>query len=312
VSAYPILALKYNSDLYEYTDKLNTQCYKEKNEKERNKYVWQISNYLYDFNQIQEYIKSADTKSAINESNATDEYYLNVMKIYKEYYQFSSTQFAVFILLVILYGLRVFLSSNQYSYQEWFHFSLFILMIVFVILFIIIYALILKKITEIYRDTGTLDYVKFMKKIDILINEATKDNTTKTVFEKKENLKELLKNLYDTSYDAKEDIKTYNIGNIVFTEDVLYQLEGTYTSLSINIDRKDIDDYFFRYHQKKHKEDIQNKINVVASYLYAYLVFVLPFMMLLFRSITNYYIYPIIMGLLLIAVSSYFIYAYLH
>lgn len=197
-------------------------------------------------------------------------------------------------------------------------------MIVFVILFIIIYALILKKITEIYRDTGTLDYVKFMKKIDILINEALKDDTTKTVFKDNANLKELLKNLYDTSYDAKEDIKTYNIGNIVFTEDVLYQLVGTYETtitfkendgekqLSIKIDRKEIDDYFFRYHQKKHKEDIQNKINVVASYLYAYLVFVLPFMMLLFRSINNYYIYPIIMGLLLIAVSSYFIYAYLH
>jgi hypothetical protein len=212
-------------------------------------------------------------------------------------------------------------------------------MIVFVILFIIIFALILKKITEIYNDTDTFEYMIFMKKLDFIINEATKE--TSIVFpdsdkELTEN-KKMLKNLHDTSYDPDADEKRYGVQNLVLTEDILYKLKEKYENVDIGktkevngkqeLDLKNIyfinkdkgidsidhiSDYFFKYHQKSHKENIRGKINTVASYLYAYLVFLLTFLILLFRSIDNYYIYPIVMIMLLIAVSAYYIYTSLH
>ncbi len=327
-SAYPILSLKYNSDLYEYTDKLNNQCSKQKEEKEKDKYVWQISNYLYDYN-------SLDIFKDKNDGRGTgDLTKLNHMKLYNDYFKSSVGQLIWFIIFVIGYGTIVFGFRPGYLQEEWFSSSLILLMIVFVILFIIIFALILKKITEIYNDTDTFEYMIFMKKLDFIINEATKE--TSIVFPDKEN-KKMLKNLHDTSYDPDADEKRYGVQNLILTEDILYKLKEKYENVDIGETKKvngkqeldlkniyfinkdkgidsidHISDYFFKYHQKSHKENIRGKINTVASYLYAYLVLLLAFLILLFRSIDNYYIYPIVMIMLLIAVSAYYIYTSLH
>jgi hypothetical protein len=322
-SAYPILSLKYHSDLYEYTDRLNSQCSKQKEEKEKNKYVWQISNYFYDFSSLN---IDKNKESAKNNGEFLDE--INHMKLYISYFHSSIGQLLFFILFIIWYAIIVLYLRQEYLQKEWFHFSLLIMMFVYVILFIIIFALILKKITEIYNDTYTFEYMVFMKKLDIIISEATKESSSAFVDTDKE-LKDLLKNLYDTSYEPDADEKQYAVQNLVLTEDILYKLEKTYSKIvpngtemkdgkivdkmaDLNINKKEIDDFFFKYHQKSHKEDIQNKINTVTSYLYAYLVFLLPFLMLLFRSIDNYYIYAIILIILFIAVSAYYIYTALH
>jgi hypothetical protein len=306
-SAYPILALKYHSDLYEYTDRFNSQCSKQKAEKEKNKYVWQISNYLYDFSSLGIFKNKID---GTNTGLVLDK--LNHMKLYISYLSSSVGQLIFFIVFVICYGLRVFVFKQEYLQKEWFDLSLFMYMIAFVILFIIIFALILKKITEIYNDTYTLEYMVFMKKLELLINEAV--NPSSTVFPKtdtkKSEQKAILKNLHDTSYVPDADDKRYPVQNLVLSEDILYKLENNYQILEIK--KEDIDDYFFRYHQKSHKEDIQNKINTVTSYLYAYLVFLLPFLILLFRSVDNYYIYPIILIIIFIAILAYYTYTALH
>jgi hypothetical protein len=303
-SAYPILDLKYHNDLYAYTDKFNTQCYKEKHDKEKNTYLWKISNYLHDFNN-----ELLSVKDDIKDKDRFLFDSLKYMKIYHSYLNSSVGQLIFFVLFVIIYGFVVFWS--EYAYQEWFHLSLFLFMMAFATLFIIIFSLILKKITEIYNDTHTLEYLQFMKKLDLVINNNDKIND--------KDKKDLFKNLHETSYDPKSYDKIYDIGNLVLAEDILYKFENvegyagiTYTQNDKNepvkIIKEEIDNYFFRYHQKKHKEDIQYRINVVASYLYAYLVFLLCFLILLFKSIDNYYIYPIIMIALFIAISVYFVY----
>jgi hypothetical protein len=304
-SAYPILDLKYHNDLYAYTDKFNTQCYKEKHDKEKNTYLWKISNYLHDFNN-----ELLSVKDDIKDKDRFLFDSLKYMKIYHSYLNSSVGQLIFFVLFVIIYGFVVF--RSKYAYQEWFHLSLFLFMMAFATLFIIIFSLILKKITEIYNDTHTLEYLQFMKKLDLVITYYLYSGADDTKIS-------ILKTLYDASYDPKSYDKIYNVENLVLTEDILYKLEGTYTfsytlngkppdQATIQIVKTDIDNYFFRYHQKKHKEDIQYRINVVASYLYAYLVFLLCFLILLFKSIDNYYIYPIIMIALFIAISVYFVY----
>jgi hypothetical protein len=233
LSAYPIIELKYESDLYDYIDTINKFCYQNNEERlnklpEKDKYIWKISNHLLDYNDI---------------SNK---------KIYNMYILFS---WPLFVFLILFCALYIF-TSMEYIRIEYYKFTLLSYVILYVIAYIIIFSIILKKITEIYNDTKVKDYVENIKK-------------------------------------KNKDINTDD--NIVIDYDFLNKNK-------INLE------HYYSFHSREEKENIKSKINIVVNFLFAYLLFALPLILMILKTIDNYFIYIYIIIILFISILSHYIY----
>lgn len=289
VSAAPIIELKYYSDLYDYADTMNKHCYNNdetrlKSLQEKDKYMWKISNYLYDFSKITE---------DDNIKRNTD-----YMVVYQSFWRYS---LGIFIFLILFAMLYILLSYNQsHIYKDYYNIIIFIYIVMMVIAYIIVFSSILKKITEIYNDNEIVhNYLYFMKQIDDHLQ------NTKS----------------DIAYDKTSTENIYNVKHVIFDDTQLDKLynEMTITNKGFIYEKKNNDkvaienkeDFKYIYKsftdEKKIKE-IKNKINVVTSYLIAYMIFTAPLLLILFRTINNSYIYIYTIVLIVIAVIIYYIY----
>jgi hypothetical protein len=226
LSAYPIIELKYESDLYDYIDTINKFCYQNNEERlnklpEKDKYIWKISNHLLDYNDI---------------SNK---------KIYNMYILFS---WPLFVFLILFCALYIFI-SRSYIRIEYYNFTLLSYVILYVIAYIIIFSIILKKITEIYNDTKVKDYVEFIKNIN---NDMNTD------------------------------------GNIVIDYEILNELYNKYKNDKFKLA------YYDSFHSREEKKNIKSKINIVVNFLFAYLLFALPLILMILKTIDNYFIYNVL------------------
>ena len=164
ISTIPIIDLKYHSDLYDYIDTFNEYCFQNDEDSklslpEKETYMWKICHYLYDFNII----------------NRTDIY---SMKVYNSFSYYGGISFGIILLIITLY---LFVSIlNNYYLENYYHFSLWVFILIFIIIFIVLFSIILKKITEIYNDTYVYHYSTFINNINLLLSNTDKIISVKT------------------------------------------------------------------------------------------------------------------------------------
>ena len=114
ISMIPLIELKYNSDLYENIEKFNKYCLnndaKLLSELDvKDTYMWNISSYIYDYNNLSNFFYKRNQTGAsdyiglnrnVAKVSSDDKYIDNVMKIYN-YYLYMSLGF--FIVLIVFF-----------------------------------------------------------------------------------------------------------------------------------------------------------------------------------------------------------------
>jgi len=283
ISAIPIIQLKYYSDLYDYVDTMNKHCYNNNIERlerlpEKDTYIWNISNYLYDFSTIDN-IKDRDENS---------------MVVYQSYMKYSIPIFLLLWFFGIVY--IVYSIIYNYIYLDYYNISLLIYFCIFIVIFTVIFSIILKKITEIYNDTKILLYLKTMHVINNILNNSEND---------------YFKSIKNSSYDPKSIDNIYNVKNVVLEDTFLTNIQGKLT-------KEEITNYIETMIKMKHdlkyknkdniKDAIKDKINVVTSLILAYFIMMIPLLLMLLRTINNNYIYIYIILIVVICVIIYYIY----
>jgi len=274
VSATPIIELKYYSDLYDYADTMNKHCYNNdetrlKSLQEKDKYMWKISNYLYDF--------STMTKGDNIKGNT------NYMIVYQSFMQYS---LGIVLFLWIFAIIYILLSFRKHIYENYYNIIILIYIIIMVIVYTVIIPIILQNIKDIYND-NIYEYLYFMKQIDL--------HTEKL----------------DIAYDATSTEDIYHVKHIIFNDTHLqkiYDIPNLILKSIYNNNANDFKQGYLKFSEKGNIDEIKKKINIVTSYLIVYMIFTIPLLLMLFRTINNLYIYIYTIILIVIAVIIYYIY----
>ena len=305
ISTIPIIDLKYHSDLYDYIDTFNEYCFQNDEDSklslpEKETYMWKICHYLYDFNII----------------NRTDIY---SMKVYNSFSYYGGISFGIILLIITLY---LFVSIlNNYYLENYYHFSLWVFILIFIIIFIVLFSIILKKITEIYNDTYVYHYSTFINNINLLLSNTDKIISVKTgsVDETNKSTKlEMLLRFRDRSDNLIiiDEFLEYLVNNSEFTfkdkiptEKLIFNKTSTNNTQHNHTDTYQNVDMYPIYHSKEHKDNIKYKINVVVSYLIAYFILLVALFLLFARTYDDYFLYVYIIIMLVIAITGYYIYS---
>jgi len=306
VSAIPIIDLKYHSDLYDYIDTFNEYCFQnDEDDKlslpEKETYMWKICHYLYDFNII----------------NITDIYRL---KVYQSFSYYGGFSFGIIFLFIAVY---LGVSISYYYLENYYHFSLWVFILIFIIIFIVLFSIILKKITEIYNDTYVYHYSKFINNINLLLSNTDKITNVKTGDEVNDTNRstklEMLLRIRDRSDNLIiiDEFLEYLVNNseFSFTDKDNNDQKATFNKTSTNNTQhnhpytyQNVDMYPI-YHSKEQKDNIKYKINVVVSYLIAYFILLVALFLLFARTYDDYFLYVYIIIMLVIAITGYYIYS---
>lgn len=349
ISMIPLIELKYNSDLYENIEKFNKYCLnndaKLLSELDlKDTYMWNISSYIYDYNNLSNFFYkrnqtaasgSSDyiglnrnaAKVSVSSGSGDDKYIDNVMKIYN-YYLYMSLGF--FIVLIVFFVSQANILINIGSASDYaicmsgsgsggsgdsdgadifnvFKNYMYVLF-VYVALFIIFFSLILKKLTELYADTETYEYIMLMKELDILLKENKPANAGITDI-----LKKYSKNkINDIAYIALNNkaiiselaTKTYKDKSGSSGSVVKYDNNENYKITLKNIEKLEY------YNSKEAKDKVKNKISEIFQFIYVYIIFLIVPIYMLSISLQGNYMYLLftIIAIIIFSVSAYNIY----
>jgi hypothetical protein len=337
ISIYPLIELKYQSDLYENIETFNKYCLNYdisliNNLEVKDSYMWNISMYIYDYNNLSNFFHKKNDGNASgdyqglnrdfskvvgNEGYITD----NIMAIYNKYLNMS---LGLFIFLVLFFITQMYVLINIAGYtnlaqcitngdigiSEYFRYYIYMLF-AYILLFIIFFSLILKKLSELYADTDTYEYIMLMKEFDILLKENKPSNAPITNILKKHSknkisdiryktINSLAANELLTAYEKKNDGKVPGTG----TSAALYENNNNYKITLKNIERLEY------YNSDESKDKVKNKVDDIFRFIYVYLVFLIAPIYILSISLQGNYMYLLftLIILLIFSISVYNIY----
>lgn len=301
MSLVTLVELKYHLDLNDTLQNINKYCLYNKNIPDINSvelkrtFMWNISNYLFDFNQIEQNFKKVgeldkykdkynDIDNLNRDSSIVDGKF-NIMKVYNTYLHYS-LPFFIFIwiyFIIHLVYIKYFAGSDYNKYVYVFNSSIFLF--IYLAIYTIFFSIILKKLTEIYADTKCYEYIMILKELDIIIKEENPENT------------EIIKIL------KSDDSNVKSVEDIVLTDEIINRLteiknkndeNGTYISNSNNykITLENIDKMYL-YNSKKTLDRIFDEINDVTRFMYAYIILLIAPIIILSQVLKESYIYYI-------------------
>ena len=337
ISMIPIIQLKYNSDLYENIEKFNKYCLnndaKLLSELDvKDTYMWNMSSYIYDVDNLSNFFyKRNETGTAgagdyigLNRNAAKvsvdNKQVDNIMKIYNYYLYMSLGLFIVLILFFISQANILINIGGGSDYKicmssassgdgdgaaadifEVFK-SYFYVLFLYVALFIVFFSLILKKLTELYADTDTYEYIMLMKELDILLKENKPSNAVITKI-----LRKYSKNKID-------DISHIALNNKAVISELL---ANSYKNMAVKYDNnenykitlKNIEKIEY-YNSKEAKDKVKNKVSEIFQFIYVYIIFLIVPIYMLSISLQGNYMYLLftIIAIIIFSVSVYNIY----
>jgi hypothetical protein len=182
--------------------------------------------------------------------------------------------------------------------------SYFYVLFLYVALFIVFFSLILKKLTELYADTDTYEYIMLMKELDILLKENKPSNEVITKI-----LRKYSKNKID-------DISHIALNNKAVINELLakpYKNKATAVKYDNNenykITLKNIEKIEY-YNSKEAKDKVKNKVSDIFQFIYVYIIFLIVPIYMLSISLQGNYMYLLfaIIAIIIFSVSVYNIY----
>lgn len=307
----PIIELKYKSDLYDKIETFNKYCLNNDisliNELDvKNSYMWNMSSYIYDVDNLSNFfykykggaarVVSADTKDYLDLNRnisiimVNNEYISNIMKIYNYYLNMSMP---LFIFLMIFFASQIYILVYFDTFTElkrclnecnadcfrYYIYSLF----VYILLFIIFFSILLKKLTELYADTDTYEYIMLMKEFDILLKENKADSTAITDVIKKYSKYKINDIAYTTIHSSavvSELLEIYNNDKTI-----LYENNNNYKITLKNIEKIEY------YNSEEAKNKIKNKVEDIFRFIYVYIIFLIVPLYILSISLQGNYVY---------------------
>ena len=302
ISLITLVELKYHLDLNDTIQKMNKYCLYNTNIIDihsveiKRTFMWNISNYLFDFEQIKQNFKHIggldkykDKYTDIDNLNrdlSIIDGKFNIMKVYNTYLHYGLPLFIfiwIYFIIHIIY-IKNFTGSDLNKYIYIFNSSLFIF--IYVAIYTIFFSVILKKITEIYADTYAYEYIMLMKELDIIIKEDDSENNDEII--------NILKS-DNTSITGIEDV--------VLTEEIVdklidakknYQETGRaiVNSNNYKITLENIEK-IYAYNSKKTIDKVFDEINDVIRFMYVYIVLLLVPIIILSQVLKEDYIYYI-------------------
>jgi hypothetical protein len=335
ISMIPLIELKYKSDLYEKIETFNKYCLNNDihliNELEvKDTYMWNMSSYMYDVEHLDKFFyKKGDSKyfigdndyieldRSLNKISVDDNYIDNIMKIYNNYLYMSIGLF-VFLIIFFISQIIILIFINKYddlkaclvgnidnTFEDTFRYYIYALFI-YILLFIIFFSLILKKLTELYADTDTYQYLMLMKELNILLKENKDANSAITNILKKHsknNINDILYSPINNSIISNELINVYKKDKTI-----KYINNNEYKITLKNIEKIEY------YNSEESKNKIKNKIDDIFRFIYVYILFLIVPLYLLSISLQGNYIYLLfsIITVIIFSVSVYNIYNTLH
>lgn len=315
ISLITLVELKYHLDLNETIQKMNKYCLYNTNIVDihsgeiKRTFMWNISNYLFDFEQIKQNFKHiggldnykdkyTDIDNLNRDLSIVDGKF-NIMKVYNTYLHYGLPLFIfiwIYFIIHIIY-IKYFTGNDFNKYIYIFNSSLFIF--IYVAIYTIFFSIILKKITEIYADTNCYEYIMLMKELDIIIKEDNSENDEIVNILKSDN----------TSITGIEDVVlTEDIVNKLIDYKNKYQESGMVIVNSNNykLTLENIDK-IYSYNSKKTIDKVFDEINDVIRFMYVYIVLLLVPIIILSQVLKEDYIYYIF-GFITIFVSSVTVY----
>ena len=302
ISLITLIELKYHLDLNDTIQKMNKYCLYNTNIIDihsveiKRTFMWNISNYLFDFEQIKQNFKHIGNLDKykdkytdidnLNRDLSIVDGKFNIMKVYNTYLHYGLPLFIfiwIYFIIHITY-IKYFTGSDLNKYIYIFNSSLFIF--IYVAIYTIFFSIILKKITEIYADTYAYEYIMLMKELDIIIKEDNSenngtiinilksDNTSITGIEDVVLTEEIVDKLIDAKKNYQETGRV-----IVNTNNYKLTLE--------NIEK------IYAYNSKKTIDKVFDEINDVIRIMYVYIVLLLVPIIILSQVLKEDYIYYI-------------------
>ena len=332
LSMIPIIELKYNSDLYDKIETFNKYCLNNDisliNELDvKNSYMWNMSTYIYDVDNLSNFFYkytggvsgvsgvSVSSKDYIDLNRdisiimVNNEYISNIMKIYNYYLNMSMP---LFIFLMIFFGIQMYvfvyfdtftelkrcLGECDASCFRYYIYSLF----VYILLFIIFFSILLKKLTELYADTDTYEYIMLMKEFDILLKENKTDSAAITDVIKKYSKYKINDISYTTIHNSAVVGELLDIYNSDKT--IIYENNNNYKITLKNIDKIEY------YNSDEAKDKIKNKVEDIFRFIYVYIVFLIVPLYILSISLQGNYVYLlfVIIIAIIFSISVYNVY----
>ena len=302
ISLITLIELKYHLDLNDTIQKMNKYCLYNTNIIDihsveiKRTFMWNISNYLFDFEQIKQNFKHIgnldkykDKYTEIDNLNrdlSIVDGKFNIMKVYNTYLHYGLPLFIfiwIYFIIHITY-IKYFTGSDLNKYIYIFNSSLFIF--IYVAIYTIFFSIILKKITEIYADTYAYEYIMLMKELDIIIKEDNSENNGTIInILKSDNTSitgiedvVLTEEIVDKLIDAKKNYQ--ETGRVIVNS-------NNYKLTLENIEK------IYAYNSKKTIDKVFDEINDVTRFMYVYIVLLLVPIIILSQVLKEDYIYYI-------------------
>ena len=326
ISMIPLIELKYQSDLYENIETFNKYCLNNDinliNELDvKNSYMWNISSYIYDIDNLLNFFHKKDSVN-IGDYRSLDrdksiitfdgKSLNNIMKIYNNYLNMSLGLFLFLIIFAFsqicvypyISNFDICVNGNN-SIEDGFRYYLYNLF-TYILIFIIFFSIILKKLTELYADTNTREYIMLMIELDILLKENKSENTEITNILKKHSKYKI----NDISYATLNNSAVINDIQDYYNKDKTKKYENT-NNYKITLENIDKIEY---YNSEEAKNKVKNKIDDIFRFIYVYIFLLIVPLYILSISLQGNYIYllMLIISLLLISISFYNTYNTLH
>lgn len=298
LSFTPLIYLKYFKDLNNYIEIYNNICNNKSNIytneiKIKNTYMWNISTYFFDFKKLEKYFfkindNSNTDKKEINRFFSIIDGEFNIMKIYNNYLHYSLPLFIVLWIVFILNIYNIYIKYTEfanttnnntnniyYLYSTLFAFFN-------VAIFTIIFSLILKKITEVYKDTNLYDYIMLLKELDIIIKEKNTYN---------KDIIDIISKYSGEDIESIEDIylneafirdliqlkKTRNLNE----ETKLFKNNNNYKLTLENIDK------FELYNIKSNLKIINEELDDITQFITSYIILIFMSIYILSQSLKS-------------------------
>lgn len=302
ISLITLVELKYHLDLNDTIQKMNKYCLYNTNIIDihsveiKRTFMWNISNYLFDFEQIKQNFKHiggldkykdkyTDIDNLNRDLSIVDGKF-NIMKVYNTYLHYGLPLFIfiwIYFIIHITY-IKYFTGSDLNKYIYIFNSSLFIF--IYVAIYTIFFSIILKKITEIYADTYAYEYIMLMKELDIIIKEDNSENNGTIInILKSDNTSitgiedvVLTEEIVDKLIDAKKNYQ--ETGRVIVNS-------NNYKLTLENIEK------IYAYNSKKTIDKVFDEINDVTRFMYVYIVLLLVPIIILSQVLKEDYIYYI-------------------
>ena len=321
ISMIPLIELKYQSDLYENIDTFNKYCLNNdikliNNLDVKETYMWNMSKYILDFNNLSNFFNDkSDTSNRdyvaldryVSKITINNNYIDNIMKIYN-YYLYMSLGLFIFLMIFFINQLSVFLSMNadndfkicvagssNLEIQVSFRYYMYLLSI-YILLLIIFFSIILKKLTELYADTDAYEYLMLMKEFDILLKENKPNNSAIVDIIKTHSKNKINDISYTTINNSTVSTELLNIYNKKKLAN--YENNDNYKITLKNIEKLEY------YNSDDAKNKIKDKVEDIFRFIYVYIFFIIVPLYILSISLQGNYVYLLCAIILIITFST--------